>query len=138
MSQTRYTLTGWNSNQLRLRVVAVFGQYIKAIDQQFKDEIKLVQWSWPRTTYRRNGTIEGSPRDIVDTGAFLGSQRRERPDPLTVRFTWGGGSVTYAGIILKGKGPSYPPRDWVALALRNLPLDRYFAEAWVRERQAGR
>lgn len=84
-----YKLTGWNAPQLKLRVANIMTAYGKAIDQQFKEEIQLVQFPWPGVTYRRNGTIEGSPRDIVDTGAFLRSQRRERLDATTIKFTWG-------------------------------------------------
>lgn len=103
--------------------------------QQLKEEIKLVQFSWPGTTYRRNGTIEGSPRDIVDTGRFLASQRSDRPTASTIVFTWGGSAgVNYAGIILKGRPDTaaYPGRNWILPALKNLPLDKFFAEKWDR------
>jgi hypothetical protein len=92
---------GWNGPQLMNRVATIMTAYGKAMDQQLKEEIKLVQFPWPGITYRRNGTIEGSPRDIVDTGRFLASQRRtaQRHHPP---FTWGGSAgVNYAGIILR-------------------------------------
>lgn len=132
-----YKLTGWNAPQLKLRVANIMTAYGKAIDQQFKEEIQLVQFPWPGVTYRRNGTIEGSPRDIVDTGAFLRSQRRERLDATTIKFTWGNSGVTYAGYILQGvPGKNYPARDWIKPALTNLPLDRFFQAEW--QRLAGR
>lgn len=128
-----YKLTGWNAPQLKLRVANIMTAYGKAIDQQFKEEIQLVQFPWPGVTYRRNGTIEGSPRDIVDTGAFLRSQRRERLDATTIKFTWGNSGVTYAGYILQGvPGKNYPARDWIKPALTNLPLDRFFKAEWSR------
>jgi hypothetical protein len=126
-----YKLTGWNGTQLKLRIPAIMTAYGKAMDQQLKEEIQLVQFSWPLTTYRRNGTIEGSPRDIVDTGAFLKSQRRNRINATTLEFTWGNSGVTYAGYILRGvPGKNYPPRDWIGLALNNLPLEPFFAKQW--------
>ena len=128
-----YKLTGSNAPQLKLRVANIMTAYGKAIDQQFKEEIQLVQFPWPGVTYRRNGTIEGSPRDIVDTGAFLRSQRRERLDATTIKFTWGNSGVTYAGYILQGvPGKNYPARDWIKPALTNLPLDRFFKAEWSR------
>ena len=131
--QATYKLTGWNAPQLKLRVANIMTAYGKAIDRQFKEEIQLVQFPWPGTTYRRNGTIEGSPRDIVDTGAFLRSQRRERINATTLQFTWGNSGVNYAGYILQGvPGKNYPARDWIKPALTNLPLDGFFRAEWSR------
>jgi hypothetical protein len=52
-----YKLTGWNGPQLASRVANIMTLYGKAMDQQLKQEIKLVQFSWPGITYRSNGTI---------------------------------------------------------------------------------
>jgi len=128
-----YKLTGWNAPQLKLRVANIMTAYGKAMDQQLKEEIQLVQFPWPGTTYRKNGTIEGSPRDIVDTGAFLRSQRRKRLNATTIKFTWGNSGVNYAGYILQGvPGKNYPGRDWIKPALDNQPLDRFFRAEWSR------
>jgi hypothetical protein len=131
-----FTLTGWNGPQLMNRVATIMTSYGKAMDQQLKEEIKLVQFPWPGITYRRNGTIEGSPRDIVDTGRFLASQRRTRPNATTLQFTWGGSAgVDYAGIILKGRPDTaaYPGRNWIERALKKKPLDKFFAQEWNRQ-----
>jgi hypothetical protein len=130
-----FTLTGWEGNKLKSRVAFIMTDYGKALDRQLKEEIKLVQFDWPGITYRSNGTIEGSPRDIVDTGRFLASQRRSRPNATTLQFNWGGSAgVNYAGIILKGRPDTaaYPGRNWILPALKNLPLDKFFAEKWDR------
>ena len=133
-----WQLEGWTGDELRRRVPFIMTGYAAKVDLQLKEEIKLVQFPWPGKTYRRNGTIEGSPRDIVDTGAFLKSQNRRRDSPTQVTFTWGGtGGVTYAGIILQGKGPSYPARDWIRPALEKVPLDRYFRDEWSRLAREG-
>jgi hypothetical protein len=132
--RSTWQLEGWNGDELRRRVPFIMTGFAAKLDLQLKEEIKLVQFPWTnRKTYRRNGTIEGTPRDIVDTGAFLRSQNRRRDSPTQVTFTWGGvGGVTYAGIILRGKGPSYPARDWISPALAKVPLDRYFSDEWSR------
>jgi hypothetical protein len=130
-----FVLTGWNGPQLANRVATIMTAYGKELDLQLKQEIKTVQYPWPGITYRKNGTIEGSPRDIVDTGRFLASQRRTRPNATTLQFTWGGSAgVNYAGIILSGRPDTaaYPGRNWIERALKNKPLDEFFGEQWSR------
>ena len=129
--QATYKLTGWNSTQLKLRIPAIMTDYGKVMDQQLKAEIQTVQFSWPRETKRKNRSVVGSPRDIVDLGGFLRSQRRDRPDATTLRFTW---SAPYSSLILTGyttrKGTVVPGRDWIKPALEAQPLDRFFAAEW--------
>jgi hypothetical protein len=128
-----YTLRGWNGAKLMNRVAFIMTAYGKAMDQQLKEEIKLVQFHWPGKTYRKNGSIEGSPRDIVDTGAFLASQRRTRLSATSIKFVWGGsGGVDYAGIILSGRPDTraYPGRNWILPALKNRPMEAFFAAEW--------
>lgn len=129
--KTTFQLKGWNTNQLRARVPAILTVYGKVLDDELKDQIRLVQFPWPRRTYRKNGTIEGSPRDIVDLGGFLRSQRRNRPSATELRFTW---TAPYASLILTGyttnRGNVVPGRNWIAPALKAKPLDEFFAAYW--------
>lgn len=139
-----YKLTGWNANQLKLRIPFILTAYGQVMDKQLKDEIRRVVYKWPlswpaghpkegkpRVTKRKNGSVVGSPRDIVDTGAFLRSQRRDRPDATTLLFTW---NTPYASLILQGystnRGTIVPSRNWIKPALQAIPLDRFFAEQW--------
>ena len=46
-----------------------------ALANACQDAIRDNRWPWPRTTLRDDGTIAGSPRDIVDSGRFANSQR---------------------------------------------------------------
>lgn len=135
-----YKLTGWNANQLKLRVPAILTSYGSVLDKQLKDEIQTAQFSWPRQTRRRNGSLAGSPRDIVDLGGFLRSQRRDRPSATQLRFTW---NVPYASLILNGyiteqrtaggkSGTVVEGRNWIKPALKAEPLDRFFAAEWKR------
>ncbi len=139
-TQSRINTSALKSEELIRRLPAILTTYGKELDQQLKEEIKTVQFPWTdRLTYRRNGTIEGTPRDIVDTGAFLRSQRRRRVNVNTIRFTWGGaGGVTYAGYIYEGiKEKNYPARDWIAPALDALPIGLFFVREWTRLEKSG-
>ena len=126
-----YKLTGWNATQLRLRIPAILTAYGTVIDRQFKEEIKQSQFPWPRATKRKNQTTVTSPRDIVDLGGFLRSQKRDRPSATQLRFIW---SAPYAPLILNGyttnRGSVVPPRNWIKPALEAVPLDQFFADQW--------
>lgn len=133
----RLELKGWNATQLKLRIPVIIRRYGDVLGDQLKEEIKSVQFGWPNETRRRNGTTVGSPRDIVDTGNFLRSQRREYPDATTLRFTWDAKSdrgFMYAGIILTGyttsTGKALPPRNWIKPALDKYPLNAFFIAEW--------
>lgn len=150
-----FKLTGWNATQLKLRVPAIMTAYDKVIYPQFKEEIKRSQFTWPRET-RRYGRllratnlrtrakiraeqagqayrVVGSPRDIVDSGAFLGSQERVGPGTTgtSLVYRW---NAPYAALILTGyttvKGTVVPGRDWIKPALEAKPLDAFFAAEW--------
>jgi hypothetical protein len=127
------TLRGWNANPIRQRAAQVLQLYRPVLREELKNQIRAVQYQWPRATRRRNRTTVTTPRDIVDTGAFLASQADYQPDPLILRYSWGGngGPVTYAGIILRGK-PNYPPRNWIRPALQERPLRQFFIANWGR------
>jgi hypothetical protein len=136
--KTSYRLTGWNTDQLKLRVPAILTTYGQVLDAEFKEQIKLVQFFWPNTTYRRNGTIEFGPgnRDIVDLGGFIRSQRRTRPDATTLVFSW---NAPYASLIFNGwtssnkqtgQTTTWPARNWIQPALKAKPLDQFFAAYW--------
>jgi hypothetical protein len=137
--QSRLRLTALRSEDLIRRVPAIMTAYGKALDQQLKEEIKTERYTWPGETRRRNGDLVGSPRDIVDTGVFLRSQRRRRINLTTIRFEWGGsGGVTYAGFIYQGiPGKAYPARDWIKPALDALPIGSFFVREWTRLEKGG-
>lgn len=135
--QARFQLTGWNAPQLKMRIPQILTAYGTVLDQQLKAEIQTAQFSWPRATKRRNGATVTSPRDIVDTRAFLQSQRRDRPNATQLRFTWdvkSEGGFAYAPLILTGyttsKGTVVPGRNWIKPALINEPLEPFFAAQW--------
>ncbi len=129
----------FRGDDLIRRVPAIVSAYGVALDLALKAEIKRVRYGWPGPTLRQNGEIAGDPRDIVDTGAFLRSQRRRRLNATTIRFEWGGsGGVTYAGYIFEGiKEKNYPARDWITPALEAEPIGEFFVKEWRRLAAAG-
>lgn len=128
-----WKLRKWTGPELIRRVPKIVTLYGKVMDQQLKEEIKAVQYTWPRKTKRKNGSEVGSPRDIVDEGGFLRSQNRENPSPSELRFSW---NTPYANLIFNGyttrRGLVAPPRNWILPALEKRPLDDFFREQWAR------
>jgi len=121
----------WNPGIIRQKLAGILRDYRPVLAEQLKTEIKTAQFSWPRTTIRRKAPPAGSPRDIVDTGAFLASQRDFETSPLSLVYAWGGpGGVAYAGNILKGNKPGWLPRDWISPALQKQPLVPFIRARW--------
>ena len=159
--QARLNITNLRFEDTFKRLPQILSLYGQALDQQLKEEIKKDQFDWPGETRRYGKLLRatnlktrakiraaqgglpfvtvGSPRNIVDSGAFLRSQDRKRINPTTIRFTWGGsGGVTYAGYIYQGiPGKNYPARDWIKPALDVLPIGPYFAREWARLSRGG-
>lgn len=128
-----FKLTGWNSNQLKLRVANILTEYGQVMDQELKASVQAVQYDWPRSTKRRNGQVVTSPRNIVDLGTLLRSQQRERPSATTLVFRW---TAPHAQYVLRGgvtsRGTVMPGRNWIKPALEAEPLDRFFARLWAQ------
>lgn len=131
--QATYKLTGWNSRQLLNRIPTILTAYDKVLYPQFKEELEREQFSWPRETRRRNGTVVSSPRNIVDLGGLRRSQERIRSSATELTYRW---NAPYAALVLTGyttsKGTVLPPRDWIKPALEARPLGAFFAQQWAR------
>lgn len=160
----RLDLKGWNATQLSLRVPFIMTAYRDVMWEQLKEEIKTVQFKWTPgvITYRygrlrktkslskslkifqeqgfRTGVPVGSPRDIVDSGTFLNSQKVTQPNPTTLRFTWDAASedgFMYPALIFTGgsvgeRSTPIPGRDWIKPALDKHPFDRFFVTEWQK------
>jgi hypothetical protein len=144
------SLKGFDAKRLAERAGFILDAYGTVMDKQLKEEIKTVQFPlnepWPRKTRRRNGTTVGSPRDIVDLGGLLKSQRKDFASAATfyqLTFTWNAKSkkgFPYAGLILNGyiagrndggkSGTVVPGRNWIKPALDKHPLDAFFIREW--------
>jgi hypothetical protein len=147
-------LKGWNSKLLAERAGFILEEYGTVMDKQLKEEIQAVNYQWPATwpaghpregkpriTYRRNGQKVRTPRNIVDLGGLLKSQRKEYAadnGKYQLTFTWDAKSdkgFMYAGLILTGyvvgpRGTVVPPRNWIKPALDKHPLDSFFIAEW--------
>jgi hypothetical protein len=131
MTVTQTRTENWNPGIIRTKLAGIMREYRPVLAEQLKTEIKTSQFNSPNITRRKNGSTVGSPRNIVDTGAFLASQRDFQAEPLKLVYAWGGpGGVNYAGIILKGKAANYPPRDWISPALQKKPLVPFIQARW--------
>lgn len=129
--KSTFKITEWNEEALTAKGRKIAKDYAAALSAQFQKEIRDAKWDWPGTTQRRNGDTVGSPRDIVDTGAFAASQRyRTRQLKSGVRFDYSW-FVDYAGYIRQGTGANYPGRDWISSGVQALPFDRFFADNWT-------
>ena len=126
-------ITQWNGQQIAARTAAIVEAYGQALEQQLQEEIKTIQFDWPRETKRKNGQMVTSPRDIVDLGGFLRSQELQNTGQTSRRFVW---NAPYASTIFSGyttnRGTPVPGRDWMTPALRALPPARFFAQEWRR------
>ena len=128
----------WNAELLKARIPAILRQYDKVLFPAFQEQIKLVRYNWPNRTYRKNGTIEDSPRDIYDLGNFYRSQLRVPvgPNALSLTYQWGGPKAPYAPLIFNGyitsTGAQMPARNWIKPALEENPLREFVILNWRR------
>ena len=63
----------WRGDDVLLAVQVGFLNANDRMNELIMVETEDNKWAWPRSTFRSDGTIAGSPRDIIDTGAFLNS-----------------------------------------------------------------
>ena len=56
---------------------AAFEEMAIAFGATAQDVLTSEEWGWPRQTRRQNGSVVGSPRDIIDTGELRDSYQVE-------------------------------------------------------------
>jgi hypothetical protein len=103
-----------------------FAQTATDLDAQFKAEISAPKWSWPGPTKRRNGQAVSSPRDIVDEGDLLASQRYQVA-VFAADWEW---AVQYSAIVHQGNGSNVPARPWTETALQAKDWAKHFEQKW--------
>lgn len=134
MIKSSFKITKWNGPRLQQHVRFVFGKYNTEVSKKFKDKIESEAFEWPNVTIRKNGSVVTSPRNIVDTGAFIASQNRESINATTTLFTWG---VPYSSLILTGyttrSGSQMPARDWITPVIKDeFRMQDYFERQFKR------
>ena len=113
-----------------------FVVYTRLLYNQFTEEFADQKWNWPRLTQRKNGSIAGRVRDIVDTGELMGSQQLAYTGKTTAIYSW---NTPYAKLVLTGfrtsRGREYRGRNWVDSGIAALPPTQYIAgylkSGWV-------
>ena len=99
-------------------------QLVNRLSAEYTSEISSDKWDW----------VDGSTRDIVDTGRLRASQTVRRVSDTEFKFSW---PVEYAaqvheGTKLKGGG-EWPARPWTRTALENVDAKSYFETILRRE-----
>lgn len=65
-------MINWNLG--RQLAIESFDEMVGEFAQEINFQIEDTKWDWPRETVRKNGSVVGSPRDIVDKGDLKNSQ----------------------------------------------------------------
>jgi hypothetical protein len=112
-------LARFNSEEILEAVHLAWQETVEEVEAANRTAIQSWRYEWPRSTYRQNGEVVGSPRDIVDTGRLLESQYVQRKSSETFELGWG---VDYASEVHEGKtlksGAHLPARRWTQEAIR--------------------
>jgi len=98
-----------------------FQAVVELFEQEQLAQIDQQKWGWPNNTHRHNGSIVGSPRDIVDTGDLRDSLSINRVSPTEVVYSY---QCDHAIIVHEGatlaSGTVIPARPWVDAAAAEL------------------
>lgn len=96
------------------------------LNARFQAALAAPVYSWPRQTIRKDGSVAGSPRNIIDqgnSGGILGSNTGPEINGLRVRYTW---RVPHAAAVHEGyvteKGTLVPARPWTGAVLGTEPV----------------
>lgn len=117
----------FNKNLTRARIEGV-EMAATQLQKALYASLQASVWDWPRTTVRQNGSTVDSPRNIVDTGALLASQKVSSGHKVTKSFlsiTYGvpyASLVHYGGAVLpygnmNADTKILPARPWVTAVL---------------------
>lgn len=113
-----------NTEDFDKAVAAATQGLVNRLSAEYTREISSAKWEW----------IDGSYRDIVDTGRLRASQTVRKVSDTEFEFSW---PVEYAtqvheGAKLKGGG-EWPARPWTRTALENVDPKSYFETILRRE-----
>lgn len=95
---------------------ALFTRGMKNTMRQFGQECRKQMsedvWAWPNITKRRNGSIVGTPRDVIDTGELLDSQTNPvvQGENGYIEWTANHASAVFLGVTRRN-GSSSPARN---------------------------
>jgi hypothetical protein len=109
-------------SKVRTAVKLALADTVAQADLAFRVAIEKPQYEWSGQTLRQNGTLVGTPRNIVDLGNLRDSQSHHAIDDFHWQFTWG---VDYAALNHEGGWSFYNgvryyhnPRPWTQYAIK--------------------
>lgn len=119
-------ILNWNGGDIASRLTQAWTETNSKLGERMQNAARAKVYEWPRRTVRSDGSVAGSPRDVVDTGAFVESYRLTRVGVESFDHAF---TVPYAATIIIGTRDT-PPRDVTAEPLTHVALD--FREEFSR------
>ena len=117
------------TGNFRARAAQAAEQATKAVMAElygaFQQSFTAKAWAWPRQSERSNGSMVGSPRNLIDTANLRQSGSWQMIGPYTARFTWSAnyatavheGAMIYPWGNRKAQRVQLPPRPWTRAVL---------------------
>ena len=122
-------MINWNLG--RQLAIESFDEMVGEFTQEINFQIKDDKWTWPRETVRQNGSIVGSPRDIVDTGELKNSQFIENVSDVykVIGYTADHAALVHEGYQIErndGTVTDVPARPFIDTAIEDYnPIEAY-------------
>ena len=122
-------MINWNLG--RQLAIESFDEMVGEFTQEINFQIKDDKWPWPRETVRQNGSIVGSPRDIVDTGELKNSQFIENVSDVykVIGYTSDHAALVHEGYQIErndGTVTDVPARPFIDTAIEDYnPIEAY-------------
>lgn len=120
-----------NWNLARQLAIESFDEMVGEFAQEINFQIEDTKWNWPRETVRKNGSVVGSPRDIVDTGELKNSQFIEDNSDThkVVGYTADHAALVHEGYQVErndGTVTDVPARPFIDTAIEDYnPIEAY-------------
>jgi hypothetical protein len=133
----RLRITKWNADKILARSAKILQEFGPIIAEEAKRQITTEKWNWPGPTRRKSGQfVPAGLRDIVDTGALLGSQTAPQVNSdgalsvLSIRWTEAYAADVAFQPFTTSTGAVARPRNWIAASLDAQPFRPFFFKRW--------
>jgi hypothetical protein len=127
-----FKINSFNTGAILAAVDIAQSDMANVVDRQLSMAIGSEVWNWPRMTWRKNGEVARSPRNIIDSADLLNSQQMRKNGRRGVLYSW---SVRYALLVHFGyskKGTVVPGRPWTKLGLAKSNAQGVFMDSFRR------
>ena len=122
-------MINWNLG--RQLAIESFDEMVGEFAQEINFQIEDPKWDWPRETTRKNGSVVGSPRNIVDTGELKNSQFIEDVSDTykVIGYTADHAALVHEGYQIQrndGTVTDVPARPFIDTAVKDYnPIEAY-------------